>query len=207
MKERELTEASSLCTLAFLASSRPFSLSFSLSLCSLFPTPVSLFLTFLVPHRTLFLVLYVHCTNNSSSVSTETSLPAARSSHSFFFPFLFPFFCLRLRLPLSFSCSFVLSFLTSFSFSSLINRARLSLSPGLTPATEFRLNVLIRARFRLHSESSFILSARGRKCREKSRLVRYSVTVTVMTTMCSRLKCDNDKRLPPHPSSTLVISY
>lgn len=125
-------------------------------------------------------------------------MPAARPSHSFFFSFLF-LFSVSVFVSLSphLVRSFVLSFLTSFSFSSLINRATLSHSPGLTPATEFRLNVLIRARFRLHSESSFILSARGRKCREKSRLVRYSVTVTVMMTMCSRLKCDNDKRLPP----------
>lgn len=197
MQKRENPRRLCLSALAFLASSRPCSLSLSLSLSprSLFPTPVSLFLTFLVPHRTLFLVLYVHCTNNSSSVSTETSLPALRASHSLFLSFLLSL-CLRLRPYLS---SLRPLLLTSFNFSPLINRAsRYHFHRDQRPLLEYHLNVLIRAR----SESSFILSARGRKCREKSRPVRYSATVKV--TVCSCSRCEDDKKLPPPPA--FVIS-
>lgn len=101
----------------------------SLSLCSLFPTPISLFLMFLVPHRILFLVLYVHCTNNSSSVSTETSLPAPRPSHSLFFSFLFP--------PLSFRLSPYLS---------------LILAPSSPHLHLISLRLLLESRYYLHQD-------------------------------------------------------
>lgn len=107
----------------FTASSRVHSLSLSLS--SLFPTHVSLFLAFLVPPQySLFLVLYVYYTNNSSSVSTETSLPVSRPSHFLLFFFL----------PLSlsfFPCPPNIHPLISFSFSSLVA----VLSPLSEPAS------------------------------------------------------------------------
>lgn len=122
--------------------SRPFSLS------SLFPTLVSLFLAFLSPpQHSLFLVLYVHYTNNSSSVSTETSLPAPRPSHSLL---LLSFFPLSLFSPILLTSTLSL---ISFSFSFLVNHAVLSSPPEPALVSEFYLNVLIRARARARLRS------------------------------------------------------
>lgn len=83
---RETAETSSLCALASL---RPV-LSSILSLLIIPYSRLALSRVPSPPQHSLFLVLYVHYTNNSSSVSTETSLLAPRPSHSLLLFFFFP---------------------------------------------------------------------------------------------------------------------
>lgn len=130
--KRENSRRLRLSALAFLASSRPFSLFLSLALLIIPYSCLALSHVLSPPPYSLSRIL--RTLYEQLVVSQYRDIVAGGSSVSLLlFLFSLPFFCLRLRLPLTSSCSFVLSFLTSFNFSSLINRATLSLSPGLTP--------------------------------------------------------------------------
>lgn len=164
------------------ASSRPFSLliipylHLALShILSLLPLPiVSLFLSYST---------YIIRTTRRQSVQRHRCQRLVYLAPSF--PLL-PFF------PLSFVVSFSPlppCFCLVFLLSLTVSRYHILQDQRLFQS--FYLNILIRAHVSalLRNPSLSFLRKEEKKCREKSCVVRYRVTVTV----CSCLRCDNDK--------------